>query len=141
MLGIKAMSYLLLFIAVLVSCCSGPVQSDYDSDEDRILGEWDWLSSSGGIGGWTYTPETVGYRKIFMFSVDDTLSVWRADSLVWRSFYRLGIGPTIFGDSLSVIFLERNAEHPSYRYFWAGNDTLWLWENAVDGFSHELKRK
>lgn len=33
-MGIKAMPHLLLFTAVLVSSCSGPVKPDYDSDED-----------------------------------------------------------------------------------------------------------
>ncbi len=33
-MGIKAILHLLLFVAMLVSSCNGPVEPDYDADED-----------------------------------------------------------------------------------------------------------
>ena len=133
--------FMSLLIAIgLIVFCQQTTDPAYASDEERILGEWNWLSSSGGIGGVIYTPETMGYYQTYTFTADDTFSLLKADTLVWRTFYKLGIGSTIFGDSVSVVFINSNSDYSHWMYFFVGNDTLWLWENVYEGFSHELKR-
>ena len=133
--------FMSLLIALgLMVFCSQPTEPTYASDEERILGEWNWLSSSGGIGGVTETPETVGFSQTYAFAADDTLYLFKADTLIGRIPYKLGIGSTVAGDSFSVIFTY-SSEYPHWSYFFAGNDTLELSENADDGFGHTLKRK
>ena len=135
--------FMSLLIALgLISFCNQPTEPTYASDEEKILGDWNWLSSSGGITGRvTETPETRGYHQTYIFAADDTLSIFRADTLIWRTFYMLGIGSTIFGDSVSVIVIYNKSDPPTWRYVFEGNDTLVLVDNAYDGFGHGFKRK
>ena len=123
----------------LISFCYNPGELSYDSDEERIIGNWDWLGTSGGIGGISITPETEGYRMTWKFDVEDTLRIWKDMSLGEIHFYHLGFGLTIFSqDSLPVIFFDSS---PVFAYHFSGNDTLWLNENFHDGFTYQLKRE
>ena len=51
---------ILLAISVLVTACSKP--------EKKVLaGTWRWVATTGGIGGWCYTPESEGFEAEFVF--------------------------------------------------------------------------
>jgi hypothetical protein len=59
----------------------------------KLLGQWDWVSSSGGFAGTTITPKSTGYTLKETFSMDASDSVWsillKNDSLVRSSLVRI----------------------------------------------------
>lgn len=80
------------------ACFDSRSQTEYDAiriisikklSDQSIIGEWEWVESSGGIAGVTLIPETVGYTKTYDFNSDSTLSVYRNDTLVNKSGFHL----------------------------------------------------
>ena len=58
--SVGMVAVILLVLSVLVTACSKP--------EKKVLaGTWRWVATTGGIGGWCYTPESEGFEAEFVF--------------------------------------------------------------------------
>jgi hypothetical protein len=54
---------IILISAVIMMSCS--------RDESHwIIGNWEWVKTSGGFGGVTYTPQSTGRHEILKISMD-----------------------------------------------------------------------
>lgn len=49
-----------ILLALLATACSKP-------EKQELAGTWQWKSTTGGIGGWCYTPESEGFEAKFVF--------------------------------------------------------------------------
>lgn len=63
---------LILLAAIFISGCEL-----YSGEPNNIVlvGKWEWLQSTGGFGGITYTPETTGYTRILIINEDKTFKL------------------------------------------------------------------
>lgn len=105
---------------------------------DGYVGQWDWKSSCGGIGGWCFTPETAGYAFRLDFSqtgefealVDDTLRAAGTFSITKE-------------DSRSVILYGVSLGEWSDRHWISlnGVDTLELDDGCCDMYVHRFVRR
>ncbi|MCK0114814.1 hypothetical protein [Gelidibacter sp. F63206] len=57
----------LTLIAFLTLNCSGDDDAEISS---TILGQWNWIKSTGGIAGITYTPKSTGENRKIIISSD-----------------------------------------------------------------------
>ncbi|MBR4136177.1 MAG: hypothetical protein IKU03_07210 [Bacteroidales bacterium] len=57
---ITKIATLLLLLVLLTAACSKP-------EKKELAGTWRWTCTSGGIGGWYYTPETEGFEAEIVF--------------------------------------------------------------------------
>jgi len=64
-------SIFIAFLAIfsLISC-----RNEDDLDPKNLVGNWDWVSTSGGISGQTETPNSTGKNIILTFTEDDRYS-------------------------------------------------------------------
>ncbi len=101
-----------------------------------ITGEWIWVKSIGGFGGWTLTPETENIiRKL---KIDDfTFEAYVNDSLVFQSAYDLEMRPDTFWGTNRYIQFETGGEQA----FLIDGNKLELFDLCFDCFNHEYKRK
>ena len=51
---------IVLVLAVLLTACNKP-------EKTHLAGTWRWTQTSGGIGGWYYTPESEGFEAEIVF--------------------------------------------------------------------------
>ena len=51
---------IILALSLLTVSCSKP-------EKKELAGKWRWTSTSGGIGGWYYTPESEGFEAEIVF--------------------------------------------------------------------------
>lgn len=51
---------IVLVLAVLLTACNKP-------EKTHLSGTWRWTHTSGGIGGWYYTPESEGFEAKIVF--------------------------------------------------------------------------
>lgn len=76
---------LLIAVAGIVAACD--VFSS-TPQEARLIGTWQWVSSTGGIGGWTITPDSSGYsprRRVYF--PDGRYQIFHADTVfVWGHY-------------------------------------------------------
>ena len=53
--SVSAITVILLVLSVLATACSKP-------EKKELAGTWRWVATTGGIGGWYYTPESEGFE-------------------------------------------------------------------------------
>lgn len=56
---------LAIFSVTILSCSNGD-----DTTDLKLLGQWNWTGSSGGIAGTTETPQTTGENRKLDISTD-----------------------------------------------------------------------
>lgn len=101
-----------------------------------IHGEWEWVQSFGGFGGWTNTPESEGYR--IKLVIDDLIyREFKNDSLVFESQYDLVIRPDSVWNTNTYIEFDAGGAQA----FKIKEDTLFLYDLCADCFNHVYKRR
>ena len=124
----------LLFIS-----CFFSIESKYSSDEERIIGTWNWIKTTGGIAGIEDTPQSTGQTRTIVFDNEQIVKFYVNDSLTKEGVYRLGLAETIFHkDPEPVLFIDDSLW---YAYSFPNDNKLILQENIYDGFVHEYRRK
>jgi hypothetical protein len=90
---------LFLFLFLVIAC----QKDDLTIMEERIAGDWGWVSSSGGLLGLVLNPQTEGYQMQILFQKNGIYTKYRDSSAVdernyWieksadESLYNLKIG-------------------------------------------------
>lgn len=123
------------FSLLLFLCFSCRKEKDCPKPEG-IRGEWQWVESVGGIGGWTLTPESEKISKTLRID-DFTYREFVNDSLVYESEYDLEIRKDTFWDTDRYIIFKDGDE----RAIKITASTLELYELCFDCFFHKYKRK
>lgn len=111
-----------------------------DSDETNskcIEGEWRWVESVGGIGGWTITPQTEGYEQTLKIE-KNTYKEYINDSLVYTSDYTIGESSEnqIGTESKNFIKIEKGT-----LAFTCSDKQLNLFEQCFDCYIHSYIRR
>lgn len=115
----------LLLVLILFSCEHEDRKSDIQSY--ILSGKWNWIESSGGFAGITYTPESTGEKIIIEFTSGSEYREYRNGELRLEDNYR------IHGDTVIFKSILRKT------YNIKGN-MLILDEGCCDLFVHKYKR-
>jgi len=123
--NIKLITFVILVLGF--SSCS---ISGSDTNESKIVGQWEWIRSTGGIAGQVLTPDSAGVPgRHFNFNSDYTFSFFRADTLVQTGTYSLE-------EKDENIIIDYNTEKEDFslnqRVKFKGNDTLILADECYD---------
>jgi len=129
------LSIFIIALLAFVSCGEEPAEFS----ESEIIGKWEWISSSGGIGGWTYTPISEGYNQSIVFTSDWKYIKFVKDTLNEETQYSISIGSSIFSATpIDIITYEDTSIEQAILYL--KNDTLQLGDNCYDCFGHTFRR-
>jgi len=110
----------IISISLLLSCSKEP--------RDGLQGKWKWVITTGGIGGWTHTPESSGNTVTLEISDTHIDSYQNGDLLDSREY-------TLEQPSGEQMKLVYNTSYFRYCYF--DEDSLSIWDPGADGF-HEI---
>lgn len=128
----KKLTVLLLMFCAVSACKTEKILSGRDNA--ALYGKWKWVQSTGGFAGKTITPQSAGYQSSVEFKKDNTVLVYRNDSLTNKAKFTLTKTKTIFStDSAYVIHYE--PEMMEEAIIKATKDTLVLADNVYDGFA------
>lgn len=58
--SMRMVTIILLALSLLAVSCNKP-------EKKELAGTWRWTSTTGGIGGWCYTPESEGFEAEIVF--------------------------------------------------------------------------
>jgi len=104
-----------------------------------IIGDWNWISSTGGIAGLKYTPETTGEQRRITFDNDSVFRFYRNDTLKIESKYHLFKSPAI--DGLESTILVKYDNSSISQYFTIQTDgVMILSDECMDCYWNEYKR-
>ena len=119
-----------------------------------IVGEWRWVSSTGGIAGWTLKPKN-NDEHILHFTEDGIFDVYTNSVLFYSGSYRLTGTESIYSGSQELsLVIDRFVRHKKdtvnyYPYFPMNgtiirkfsNKELELADNCYDCYGHSFLRK
>ena len=131
------MRNLILFFALfsVISC-----SSDNDNDaptNQKLVGNWTWKKSTGGINGDTYTPQSTNKTVTLNFS-NDQLKVYENETLVTENNYQVQLKPSIMGGNQYMLIYSQ--DKVSQRFQVDGNK-LYLDDECHDCFSSEYEKQ
>jgi hypothetical protein len=75
---------LMFVILALFSC-----RNDDELDVDPLVGDWEWITSTGGIDGRTETPTSTGKNIILSMKNDKTYTITTNGSVTQEGTYSL----------------------------------------------------
>lgn len=117
-----------LLIGVLAGC---ELLGDDEpaATSERLLSEWEWLQSTGGLAGWTLTPDCTGLAPVRLVFDRNRAASYEADTLEWRVGYTLKQE-----DDVWRLRYERDAPHVpvDQQVRFQGRDTLVLIDECID---------
>lgn len=93
-----------------------------------------WIQSSGGLGGWTITPQSEGYTKLLQIT-NTTFSEYMGDSLIFESHY-LYLYDTLYGLPEYLEFESGGAIGVDF-----SNNRLELIEFCFDCYVHQYEKR
>lgn len=123
--------YLFVFLALMTAC----VSTRSTSRLPKIVGNWEWVSTSGGFAGKTSTPTTTNTTQQLQITADSLFS-YRSGELLSVESYRL-----IQAESSLTKQQGWMMERSDRRVFIERKDsTLVLREDCWDCFTHTYHR-
>jgi len=127
----KFISFLTLIS--LLGCC----KTHELAFEDQLVGQWQWVESTGGIDGRTDTPNNTGKEIILEFSTT-TLRTFLNGSLDTEISYEVQLGSTIYSTDPTELIIYENGSKQSVQLKAA---ELILLDECYDCFQHRYTRK
>ncbi len=124
-----------IFCLLLFASCEDEKIDIYN----QVHGNWEWVSSSGGIAGITLTPESTGDSKLIIFETSGTYRKFINDTLQYTTKYSISEGESIFSSSQYPI-IHFKEEELDQAIFQVKDDTLKLGGNCFDCFFHTFIR-
>jgi len=114
--------------------CTHPVADSLDMT--AIFGAWDWLSSSGGLAGSTFTPENTGDTARASFRANCKFELVQNESVLVQAQFVI----TAQGDTVLNRVQPDSSLVPLFGIRFASADVLVLTDPCVDCFTHAFQR-
>ncbi len=132
----------LLFIAMAVLSCK---KDELKKTEEKLVGEWAWESSTGGLLGQTLTPLTEGYNESYLFQKNGIFTHYRDTTTLHSNFYWIEKGTSFFSSGEVFLLLLGNQDHTTvtntYSIEFEGENRLILREECIDCLEIIFNRK
>ncbi|HKJ33441.1 MAG TPA: hypothetical protein VKA34_16515 [Balneolales bacterium] len=125
---------LLLLLLLALSACNLEGTHTKKTQSTGIIGQWQWVETTGGFAGITDKPDVLGYPMVIMnFSSSNRYSVVRNDTLVRTGTFTLSKqnNKEILKMTPSDTSFSYN---PTEEVTYKGNDTLILMDRCYDCF-------
>jgi hypothetical protein len=143
-LTVIKMNKRLLFLLALVGLFSCK-KDELKKTEERLVGEWAWESSSGGLLGQTLTPQTEGFEESYLFQKNGIFTHYRDTATLHSNFYWVERGSSLFRTGEVFLLYLGNQDHTTvtntYSIEFEGEDRLVLTEECNDCFEIIFNRK
>lgn len=134
----KKLSFLLILAALFAFSCTKEEVLATSESTSSLVGEWRWVSSTGGIAGKTITPSSAGYERKLILTTDLKFSRYKDNTLESSGTYQISQGKSIykaeqvdfikFSDGTSSVIISQSASELS------------LADNFYDGFGEVYQR-
>lgn len=106
----------------------------------ELFGTWEWVGTSGGVGGDSRAPRPDDPTITVCFAPDGTAAFSRDGEVAREQRYRVSTEATIFGpEALPVLYFDDEDMGRVLRIEDSGS-TLTLSDNVYDGFSLHYRR-
>ncbi|MFT3910834.1 MAG: hypothetical protein QM737_15560 [Ferruginibacter sp.] len=123
----KRLKFLPLIFCFFVAC-----KKHHEDVKQQVAGQWEWVSSFGGIAGMSYTPQSTGQTWGLKLNADlsfiQTGNFSGSDTGIYSTTQETTGSSTT--DYLNLFFIHTGDKKYSYTFL---SDTLVLDDGNVDG--------
>lgn len=127
--------FFILLVAMSIGCDK---ETHCPESNNGLKGEWTWVESMGGIGGWTLTPESQNVT-IKLVIDEETFSEFVNDSIIFKSTYTLGISEGELIGTTEKTYIQY--EPRNQQAILINGSELELIDQCYDCYSHRYMRK
>lgn len=132
--SVRRSAGLLGLVFVVAACSTG-----LDPEIEDLVGEWDWVESSGGIAGLTLTPASTGETMTLRFTESGVVELSRDGAVTSTSDYTVSTAED--GKSRTVAYTASPFGFPSQTLGFDGEDVMVLSDPCCDGFTYRWVRR
>ncbi len=126
-----------LVLAVGLASCGSPTAPE----QEPLVGDWQWVQSSGGIAGLTLTPQSEGYEVLLRFTAAGQAEWWKDGVLTDQTGYETEATKTSSGADGWMVRYERPLwGFGQQEVSFPTSTTLILTDPCCDGFMFEFRR-
>jgi hypothetical protein len=134
----KLNSILILIFCLILGSCKKE-STKLNPETSTLTGSWNWVYTSGGIAGMTYTPESTGEIRRIEFGVDSIWKYYVNGVLNSASLYHLVKSKSLFSPD-SVLLIKYDLYSIKQNYIIKTSDTLILQDQCFDCYGHLYTR-
>jgi hypothetical protein len=139
-----------LFI-VLASCNKGgesPITIGHDTTgtggtikytEPRLIGKWNWLSSTLSTPSSVITPQTTGYTLDIEFLNDSVFNYYRNDTLILHTSYQIVKGKSIYDSNIQKLILIKGSQYTE-SYLFPASDSLTIRVECLNCYTDQYAK-
>jgi len=119
-----------------------------DPNLEKLFGTWNWVQSSGGIGGQTTTPATASYSQTVEFDKDGIYKICKNGKQQEKYKFTLTEDTSIHSTVTAYLInykhtglFHSNKSITTQSIMFGGQDSLFLSDEAYDGYNNIYTRK
>lgn len=110
-----------------------------DTVSTELVGNWEWVSRTGGIAGVHQTPQTLGYTYTVVYTKDGIYEQYdQNNQLVVTYPYKVIKAVSMLDNKEHDMIQLNNAMNSSFEI---RKDSLFLVQDVADGFNEVFVRK
>ncbi|NOW98874.1 hypothetical protein [Mucilaginibacter sp. SG564] len=126
------MKQFFLMITALILCSASACNKGKLPASTSVMGQWRWVKSVGGIGGFTITPQSSGFTQRYQFNDDSTFRFYRKDTVAAQGKFSIVRNIKSNPQPIDVLKTGGNGFDQSLLI---RNDTLYLHDiDIADGY-------
>lgn len=134
----RKITLLVLPIILIAICCFSCKKFNApNEDAKKLFGEWNYISSTGGIANDGAINLTEDHSM--EFTSKGLYRLKKDGKELQKSKYRFEVGKDVDGTEKTAIYYQINTS--KIQTFTISNDTLYLEDKLMDGYSYVLVRK
>jgi hypothetical protein len=132
------MKQFLLMLIALILCSASSCNKGKLPTSTSIMGQWRWVKSVGGIGGFTSSPQSSGFTQRYQFNDDSTFRFYRKDTVAAQGKFSI-VRNYQYGNSTIDVLKTSNSSFDQSLLI--RNDTLYLYDISIsDGYNNTYVR-
>ncbi len=139
--------FILLILAIIATNCRKEIIVP-DPELENLFGNWEWIQTSGGIGGITFTPATEGYTIELEFNKNGIYKSFKDGKKTEKRKFYLTEGQSILSSETAYIIeydktglFNCNTHIVNQSVEFAGQDTLYLHDECWDCYGYIYVKK
>ena len=125
--------FLLLVLVWAISC----ERQDENSAKESLIGNWEWISSTGGIDGRTETPASTG-KQVKIVITKDSVKVYENSVLKQKNSYKISREKSVLDNKIKDMIIYNSGFRDSFMI--DSQNQLHLIGDCFDCFGSSYKR-
>ena len=135
----KQITYLsgfILLIIFFIACSKKTTAISQTTTDQKLMGTWKWVRSSGGFANQTRTPESIGENRSLQFANDHQYFIYKNESIISFGTYAIETRQCIH-DHTNKPWINFSSPNDNDQMIEKMEETnLELSDEVYDGFDH-----